>query len=315
MSTSSNHIVEAVDEILNTKIREIVVKLSAQDIRDLFSAGIRTSLPLSAASYYAVAYKYLDIAFNHLSEIDRRRDKQLRDVHRKFRDLKRMILEDIIKKSSIKNYDFNIIKKDLENISLALGSAEYRVIKIKFTTIKRAIVGSPPLPFQILFESGTTIHRLYQTPYIPGSSLKGSLRSYLELLDISCKVDSLVYDVNLLMGNKEIAGQIVFSDAIPIGASNSWRTLLEPEVTTPIYADGTDSPRVKEHLAKPNPVIYPVIARYVVFYSLIGINKNIPEECAKAFNIWLRETLLMGLGRKTSLSYGMSKVLDISEDW
>lgn len=304
---------DLISEIKNSDaVWSLAQALSPADLEELLVAGLKAQLPVVAASHFAAVYKSLEMSFNNI--LSSSRNDKLKRLYRRFMMFKRLALESIIEKSLANNYDFIFISSQLEKASEALQHSGYHVVRVRFSTMNRAMVGAPPLPFNILFEAGTAMHPLYQAPYIPASSLKGLLRSYMELKGVTCRIDSVSYDVGTIMGSQEHAASIVLSDALPTGVSNVWRTLLEPEVTTPIYADGTDSPRIEEHRARPNPVIYPVIARSVVFDVIIGIGRGLPRRCWDvALREWLQRALLMGFGRKTSLSYGMSGIVDIVE--
>ena len=303
-------IVNAVKD--NERIWELATEISPLDLDQLLEAGLSSRLPVSAARFYAAFYRYLQIAFEHMLESNPR-DRQLKNLYREFATLKRHILEDIVEKSSTSNYDLSLLSRQVEVGARVLRSMGYRVIKITFITNTRTLVGAPPLPFRMLFEAGTTMHPVYEAPYIPGSALKGLLRSYIELRGLTCTVGSLSYDADQLMGSPGSIGGIVVTDALPVRAVNAWKTLLEPEVTTPIYADGTDSPRIEEHRARPNPVLYPAIARSVVFQFALGIGRNVSGKCWDVLNQWIREVLSVGIGRKTSLSYGISSITDTVE--
>ena len=301
------------NKIMNVhKIWEQALKISPLSLEDLLESGLKARLPVSAAKFYAPFYRYLEIVFDYLLESGVG-DKRLRDLYKQFKEFKRYFLEDIIEKSISNNYNFQIFSKHIEEKARALRSLNYHAIKITFMTNNRTLVGVPPLPFRVLFEAGTAMHPTYEVPYIPGTALKGLLRSYIELRGLKCRVGNLTYDADLLMGSPSGKGMIIITDALPVEVSNPWRTLLEPEVTTPIYADGTHAPRIEEHRARPNPIIYPAIARHVVFSFVIGLNRTISEQCRNVLSSWLREAFLMGIGRKTSLSYGISSLIDIYE--
>ena len=294
------------------RIWGLAAKIAPLSLDQLLKAGLSSRLPVSAARFYAAFYRYLQIAFEHARDLNPT-DKQLKRLYREFVRLKKYILEDIVEKSSVSNYNLNLLSRQGEVAARILRSMDYRVIKILFITKERALVGAPPLPIHMLFEAGTTMHPVYEAPYIPGSTLKGLLRSYIELRGLTCTVNSLNYGINQLMGSPGKIGGIIVTDALPVRATNSWKTLLEPEVTTPIYADGTASPRIEEHKASPNPVIYPAIARDVVFQFAIGVGRDVSKRCWDILNQWIREILSVGIGRKTSLSYGISSIFDTLE--
>ena len=296
------------------EVSAVMDDLFPVDIDSILKSGINGKLPLTAAKYYALAYQLLSTAYGFAVEKARGRiNRNLRRFERRLQEFKRHALTDIVAKSSASNYDFSLIKRLYDDIARGLSENGYRVFRVSFQTINRAMTGPPPLAFKVLFEAGTAIDPVYETPVIPGSSLKGMLRSYVKLSGEHCGIGTLEHDIDLLFGSTEGRGGIVIADARPVGIANDWGTLLEADVTTPIYADGTGSPRLEEHRARPVPVIYPVISRGVIFTTVIGFAGSIPDKCVKAVSKWVAQSLLVGFGGKTSSSYGVSRLTGFTE--
>jgi len=181
----------------------------------------------------------------------------------------------------------------LKEIEEALKSTCEFVLKVKIKSTSRFLVHSREGITYLLFEGGTVLHPVFGIPYIPSSSIKGALRSYLA---------SKGYDENKLKtlfgGLVEGASRIIITDAYLTSFEGK---IIEPEVTTPIYRE----PR--EDRAKPVPIIYPVIAPGVKFTFFVGLKKGAKElypEIKKDILHWILSILKEGLGAKTSLGYG-----------
>ena len=172
------------------------------------------------------------------------------------------------------------------------------VFRIKAYTKSRMIVHSKNDTSALIFEYGTALHPILGVPYIPASSLKGVLRSYLEsFLLTDLKIDS----IDEILGGREQSSQIVVTDGYPTRGDEKGK-ILEPEVTTPIYQQS-----IRENEARPVPVIYPVIAKNVEFTFLVAAKK----EALKYFDMvkgWIITAIGEGVGAKTMLGYGLLEV-------
>jgi len=149
-----------------------------------------------------------------------------------------------------------------------------------------------------IFEVGLSWDPLLNLPYIPGSSLKGAFRSYLEY-------ENLKYDQFLGSGPESSSPEpesssIIFLNSYPVRSESN---LLVPEVTTPIY--GAD--KVREVEAMPKPVIYPVINKGVTFRIIIGV-KGKGKAIENLLEDFMRESLKRGIGAKTLLGYGFMEL-------
>jgi len=204
---------------------------------------------------------------------------------------KRSILETLSRAYSPVNLRevFNRASNLLDMQKSALQSCGYHAFDFSATTKSRLIVGMASQVFgKQIFEVGLSWDPLLNLPYIPGSSLKGAFRSYLE----TEKPDF----VNLL-GSRDEASSIIFLNSYPV---NSRGSLIVPEVTTPIYME--QEMRIRETEAEPRPVLYPVINRNVTFRIVVGVkNKKMLEDQLRHF---LGEVLKRGIGAKTLVGYG-----------
>lgn len=158
---------------------------------------------------------------------------------------------------------------------------------------------SPFMPLEI----GLAWHPYLNLPYIPASSLKGALRSYMERSGRrSCGLG-----VEELLGTKESVSRLVFFDALPVGCR---RALIEADVLTPHYPEVQGV--IDEARVKPNPIVFPVVAGGVRFRFVIGVRDVDPSTLACLINELsglLGEAFEYGLGAKTSIGYGSVKVI------
>lgn len=172
------------------------------------------------------------------------------------------------------------------------------VFRIRAYTKSRMIIHSKNDTSALIFEYGTALHPVFGVPYIPASSLKGVLRSYLEsFLLTELKLDS----IDDVLGGRGYSSPIIITDGYPTRAGEKGR-ILEPDVTAPIYQLS-----IKEHEARPVPVIYPVIAKNVEFTFLVAAKR----EAVKYFDMvkgWVTTAIGEGVGAKTMLGYGLLEV-------
>lgn len=182
----------------------------------------------------------------------------------------------------------NYIEPLIKDIKDALRSTRFTyILEIEATTKSRLLINMASGLGQTVFEVGINIHPLFSIPYIPSSSIKGALRSYIHRYS---------REKERVFGNTEMMGDILILDAYPIKFE---KRLLDGEITTPIY--GSDDTTIEEHKAKPNPVIYPCIAKGVTFKFIVAVrNHELRDEITNYFYNMLKE----GIGAKTLLGYG-----------
>ncbi len=235
---------------------------------------------------------------------------------RKFNDLdlfKRTLLQDICtlfyKYENLKEL-FDRARLLMDKAKEALKALGYEVIDTVAETKTKLLIGISEETFsKPIFEVGLMWDPYLNLPYIPGSSLKGAFRAYLELRGIRIAEQ----DVDKILGSpKDGVSCIMFLDSYPIGCRS---TLLIPEVTTPIYSEIEG--KIQETYAQPVPVIYPAINTGVRFRIIVGINKRIEDKIGTVdinrlkgeLLRFISETLREGIGAKTMLGYGQLTVV------
>ncbi len=118
------------------------------------------------------------------------------------------------------------------------------------------------------FEGGVYLHPVYGVPFIPGSAVKGLVRSTY-VLDVSretCSGECLESCVELLFGSTEVASTIHFLDAYPVEPGEGGGVVVG-DVINPHWA-----PEAREYRFQPRPVKTISIARGTVFAFTILID-------------------------------------------
>ena len=142
-------------------------------------------------------------------------------------------------------------------------------------------------------ENGFTWHPVLGTPYLPGSSIKGLVRSWAR------EKTSDEETGRRLFGSHNNAGNICFLDAIPIAPVQ-----LEADVMTPHYA-GWSKTEPPGDWRSPTPIPFLVMAKETSL--LFGIIPCGPVKNGDIDHVllWLKEALAQaGGGAKTAVGYG-----------
>ncbi len=210
----------------------------------------------------------------------------------------------------------------LRRLGLGFFDARYRAGS-------KLLVGASGGVFAAVFEVGLAWDMLFDLPYIPGSSLKGLVRSWslrgcaeLDGVENRRKCAGLVFQLFgatvgwaardeeaqwfadvfgevPFVGREEggWAGLVAFYDAYPVerGTGRLGCGLLEPDVVTPHYYRGGEA--VKDELsAEPVPVPHLVVAPGTVFRIVVSLDPG-GEDVARA---------LAGMLRGSGFSDGVS---------
>lgn len=237
------------------------------------------------------------------------------------------------------------IKFDLESFAhraeaslIRLQKAGYKTHSIKLSSVSRLIVG---LGDKNALEVGFTFHPLYGYPYIPGSSLKGLCRSWLEIAEnefdgdvlegdsLQSKIDlesrqifgSLkknektipdTYKKELESKKESISklGDVMFFDAVPTedSALGLDIDIMNPHYS-PYYTDPEKSPPGDWY--SPVPIKFLTVKEGATFAFFLASKSEVSlNKAAK----WLVNGLSeLGIGSKTSSGYGYFDSTDLEE--
>ena len=145
-------------------------------------------------------------------------------------------------------------------------------------------------------ENGFAWHPTLGTPYLPGSSIKGLVRSWAELdSDTSSDRETVVH----LLGDQRTAGNLCFLDALPVEPVQ-----LEADVMTPHYAGWTEQEPPGDWLS-PTPIPFLTTAAGTPFLFGIVPCRTVADEELETASSWLRAALSWaGAGAKTAVGYG-----------
>ncbi len=213
-------------------------------------------------------------------------------------NIKMEILNSIVEKYSRNNESLikllSKVNNLMSNIRKALEDRGYDIVDIPVITKTRLLIGLSEQSFtRPICDLGLAWDPYFNLPYIPASTLKGALRSYMERSGLTRK------QVDEILGSHEEGLKIMFVDSYPIHVRDK---LLTIEVTTPIYQEQRGA--IKEHEARPVPIHYIAVEKGVTFRLIVGI-RDIEPQKRELINKFILETLREGIGAKTLLGYGI----------
>ena len=162
-----------------------------------------------------------------------------------------------------------------------------------FTATSRFVTGlgrSHPI------ENGFAWHPTLGTPYVPGSSVKGLVRSWAKL-DAEPLPGRQLRES--LLGTHDKAGTLCFLDAIPVAPVS-----LEADVMTPHYAGWSEKDPPGDWRS-PTPIPFLTTAANMPFLFAIVPTRESSDANMSTVQEWLRAALAWGgAGAKTAIGYG-----------
>jgi CRISPR-associated protein Cmr6 len=281
---------------LRKKYRELRTKLSPAEL-NIFSA----------ASLASVEYNLERVEGSEPEGASKKQAKRLHEEPHKAEPerTRTEILEWLIKASKAQAKRLcEKAHERLHDIAEAYRRAGYGLLSSKGELVKtrlnsRGLFGSRIFGYT-LFEVGLEFDPYLNLPVIPGSSVKGALRSAWKALALG------VEDEKKVFGGEGGMGGCVFSDALPI-EPNSDGFILYPDVITPHYRND----EVDEREATPKPVTYLSIAPGVKFGFIIGIDRAMSSDLVDKLRQAFIFAMRMGLGAKTSIGYGTFTITNL----
>lgn len=226
--------------------------------------------------------------------------------------------------------NFNFAQNCQKHLDLAKGLCT-QVAQHSLSIDWRLVVG---LGQASVYETSMTLHHIYGIPYIPASSVKGVVRSWVirseflnkvtdkerkesedpaEDLALKDKTFCAIFGCNEDSVYKEARqGNIVFFDAFPCAEPT-----LEVDIMNPHYGDYYSDNHAKTPPAdylSPVPIHFLTVGRQAAhskealkFQFVLGIRQNSSEDqdpLTKATE-WLQQALTQqGIGAKTAVGYG-----------
>lgn len=148
-------------------------------------------------------------------------------------------------------------------------------------------------------ENGLVWHHNLGVPYIPGSSLKGVLRTWLETW--MQMEDETIEQVFGKEGSQHQVGSCLFFDVIPIN-----RVKLQVDVMTPHFQEYYNQTKdYPDERSEPVPIPFLTVAPDQRFlFSVSPRNPTCMLDMEKV-QTWISDALFtLGLGAKTAVGYG-----------
>lgn len=206
---------------------------------------------------------------------------------------------------SAANYLDGLYKELEKNV----GSLYSAVFAIDVRLVSRLLVytRNPLLPLEVSLAWDPVLN----LPYVPSSSIKGAVRSWIELY-----VGKSVEGVSLeeVFGSEpESKGErrsslAIFTDAYPVSCATY---LIEPDVITPHYSVAELA--FAEPEASPTPIVFPTIAPNTILRFIVAFKRKGDDGRSLGTNVVMKLVELImkaledGLGAKTSIGYGRAK--------
>jgi len=217
---------------------------------------------------------------------------------------KEEIRRKIIEKAENQSFNTSLSQQLTEEIKNALLSLSYNVIDVIGRVDYKAISGLSEGLFHLIFEVGINYDEILDLPYIPGSTIKGILRSNLYELTGD--------EGNEIFGDKEKEGSVIVSDAYPIGEK-----LFVGDIINPHYYQGGKPVRT-EYDVNPVPILHLAIRENVKFRFLIGVDKKAKlgkigeklnvKNAVELVSLLLLYSMKTGLGARSTKGYNFFEV-------
>lgn len=226
------------------------------------------------------------------------------------------------------NSDDSRLSNRILTSAQALFQGEGQLMYSQFNPEWRFVTG---LGGHSVYETGITLHHIYGVPYIPASSIKGVLRSWiiykqfgnneqkeedmkgaekraLKSKDFCCIFGCPAESVM----EKAYQGRITFFDALPTKKPTIETDIMNPHYPKWYSGDG----RAPVDTESPIPVFF-LTVKETPFLFIMGTTAKVNEEkwnisikkfWGKTLHEWLTEALSShGIGAKTAVGYGYMK--------
>ena len=174
------------------------------------------------------------------------------------------------------------------------------VVELPLTPNYHLVVG---LGGHSVYETSMTLHHIYGVPYIPASSIKGVVRSWIILNEYENESSALNNDTFVKwFGSQSSAGKLVFFDAFP-----NEKPRIEPDIMNVHYPDYYQGRKPPTDTQSPIPVSFLTVTKspFNFFVGSSELNINSDKLKDKTIKDWLKDALTNhGIGAKTAVGYG-----------
>ena len=217
------------------------------------------------------------------------------------------------------------LKKRQNDIVQKYKKNGYTVSSLSLKTDWRLVVG---LGSGSVYETSMTLHHIYGIPYLPGSVIKGIVRSFIitekfgmnddDVSDIAKAEARALKDKTFcdIFGcpkenshyNEARQGRVIFMDAFP----NNIPT-IEPDIINPHYADYYNEKSPPGDYLSPKPIPFLTVKDTSFNFNILAKEKHQyvlsqSEIDNKTIAEWLKKALTVhGIGAKTAVGYGYMK--------
>jgi len=147
-------------------------------------------------------------------------------------------------------------------------------------------------------ENGFSWHPTLATPYLPGSSLKGLLRSWYDFVNLE---DTQEIFGNDSLGNTGQVGKVIFFDAIPRKPIK-----LKPDVMTPHYSEYYSQNSIPPgDWQQPVPIPFLTVDENQAFvFAIAPRRKEDSKYLDQVYEKLIQVLSYLGAGAKTAVGYG-----------
>lgn len=225
---------------------------------------------------------------------------------------------EVMNEINLKKYQYicDIYIDRFKNIITRIQNQNFNIRKIKYKVNWRLAVG---LGEASVYETSIKLHHIYSFPYIPASSFKGTIRTWVINNHFNGKEETALKDSFFVYvfgsskseGGKDREGNVVFFDVYPVEFPK-----IELDIINNHYVDyykyGMSSPPGDYY--NPNLVnfltvkeaTFEFIYGYYNNYKKIDFkNSKFNREPDEIIDEWIDQALnYQGIGAKTSVGYG-----------
>ena len=173
-------------------------------------------------------------------------------------------------------------------------------------------------------ENGFAWHPTLGLPYLPGSSVKGLLRAWIEEWsdgDEEQRAERLRSWFGSNQDDEEKAGDLIFFDALPVEGVE-----LAPDIITPHmgqwYEQGgnirdvdREPDKVPADWHSPIPIHFLVVKQGLFLFQIAPRGRTLPVEAQEAMAELEQALLFLGAGAKTAVGYGHMHSCELPENF